>query len=566
MRGERGSYRAALQHRDYRRVLAGLTVSQIGDWLYNVALVVFVYDATHSAAWVGIVTGLRITPYIVFGPLGGEIADRFERRAVMIVCDLVRIGLMLGLAVVAQTNGPVFLAGVLAFLTTAAGTPYAPSTAAMTPELVGEDDLAAANGIESAVQNISIIIGPAIGAGLLALGSPAMAFYVNAATFGLSAIVVFSVRTRSRATTAEAAAAAGTWKRVREGVGAIAGSRAARILVAFIIATSFIYGTDTVLFVLIAKEKLGTGADGYGALLAALGVGGLLASFVTNRLAQSPGVGTILVSGFVLYTAPTLLMLVIHSPTLAFIVQTARGAGTIIVDVLVITALQRWAPKDVVGRVFGVVFSLAVAGIFVGSFITPAIVGIGDLATGLIVFGAAPGLIALLLLPRLRAMDREAAARLEELRPAIDLFGRLSIFRQAPRQVLEAIAASAERVTVPAGDLVIKQGDPAQDFYAIESGMAQVTVRDERGAPEVVAVLHEGDYFGEIGLLREIPRTADVHVTSEATLLRLTGAEFLHAVNDSPGAHPAALEGVSRRLGVTAEAERRRELACEFSP
>ncbi|MFY9586985.1 MAG: MFS transporter [Actinomycetota bacterium] len=565
MRGKPGSYRAALQHRDYRRVLAGLTVSQIGDWLYNVALVVFVYDATHSATWVGIVTGLRITPYVVFGPLGGEIADRFERRMVMIVCDLIRIGLMIGLGVVAQTNGPVLVAGVLAFLTTTAGTPYAPSVAAMTPELVGEDDLAAANGIESAVQNISIIIGPAIGAGLLALGSPAMAFFVNAATFGLSAIAVLLMRSRSRATAAEAAAASGMWKRVREGIGAIAGSRPARILVVFIVATSFIYGTDTVLFVLISKEKLGTGADGYGTLLAALGAGGLIASFITNRLAQKPGIGTIMVGGFVLYTAPTLLMLVIHSPTAAFFVQTARGAGTIIVDVLVITALQRWAPKDVVGRVFGVVFSLAVAGIFVGSFLTPAIVGVGDLTTGLIVFGAAPGLIALWFLPRLRAMDREAAAHLEELRPAIELLGRLSIFRQAPRGVLEAMAASAERVTVPAGDTVIRQGDPAQDFYAIESGMAQVTVRDERGAPEVVAVLREGDYFGEIGLLREIPRTADVNVTSNAVLLRLTGAEFLHAVNDSPGAQPVALEGVSRRLAVSAEAEKRRELACEFS-
>jgi cyclic nucleotide-binding protein len=271
-----------------------------------------------------------------------------------------------------------------------------------------------------------------------------------------------------------------------------------------------------------------------------------------------------MVAGFVLYTAPTLLMLTIHSPTAAFFVQTARGAGTIIVDVLVITALQRWAPKDVVGRVFGVVFSLAVAGIFVGSFLTPAIVGLSDLTTALIVFGAAPGAIALWLLPRLRAMDREAAAHLEEIRPAIDLFGRLSIFRQAPRQVLEAMAASAERVTVPAGETVIRQGDPALDFFAIVSGMAQVTVHDERGAPEVVAVLREGDYFGEIGLLREIPRTADVNVTSDAVLLRLTGAEFLHAVNDSPGAQPAAFEGVSRRLAVSAEAEKRRELACEF--
>jgi len=213
----------------------------------------------------------------------------------------------------------------------------------MTPELVGEDDLAAANGIESAVQNLSIIVGPAIGAGLLALGSPAVAFYLNAGTFGLSAVAVLSMRSRSRATPAETAAAIGTWKRIGEGIRAIAGSRPARILVAFIIATSFIYGTDTVLFVLLGKDRLGTGADGYGLLLAALGVGGLLASFITNRLAGSSRLGTILVGGLALYTAPTLLMLVVRSPVAAAVIQAARGAGTIIVDVLVITALQRWA-------------------------------------------------------------------------------------------------------------------------------------------------------------------------------------------------------------------------------
>lgn len=122
MTGKRGSYRAALRHPDCRRVLLGLTVSQIGDWLANVALIVFVFDATHSATWVAATTAMRLTPWVLFGAVGGEIADRFERRAVMIACDLIRVILMLGLAVVAQTSGPVPLAGLLAFLTTTAAT------------------------------------------------------------------------------------------------------------------------------------------------------------------------------------------------------------------------------------------------------------------------------------------------------------------------------------------------------------------------------------------------------------------------------------------------------------
>jgi MFS family permease len=546
----RGSYRKALSHSDYRRVLAGLTVSQVGDWAYNVALVVFVFNATHSATWVGITTGMRMAPYVLFGALGGEIADRFERRRVMIVCDLIRIVLMLLLAAVAQTGAPVVLAGVIGFFTTTAGTPYLPSTSAMTPELVGEDDLAAANGIESAVQNTSIIVGPAIGALILAVGSPALAFVVNAGTFALSAFAIATVRSRSRAASG-GSAAVGAWERIVEGIRAIAGSRAARILVAFIITTSFVYGTDTVLFVLLSKQRLGTGSNGYGTLLAALGVGGLLASFTTNRLAGSQRLGSILVGGLTLYTAPTILMLLVHDPGIAFVVQAARGAGTIIVDVLVITAIQRWAPKDVVGRVFGVVYSLAIGGIFVGTFITPGIVAVTGLSGALILFGIAPGVIAVSSLPRLRAMDRAAAARLEELRPAVELFGRLSIFAQAPRQVLEALAAAAERVAVPAGTAVVLQGEPATAFFAIDSGIMDVRLHGEEGVVQSVAGLRPGDFFGEIGLIHEVPRNADVWAATDAVIYRLPGPEFLHAINDAPGARPTLLEGISRRLAVS---------------
>ena len=101
-----GTIRSALHYPDFRWLLSALAVSQIGDWLYNLALVVLVYDRTHSALWAGVTTAARVVPVVVLGPLGGVLADRFDRRRIMIMCDLARMGLMVVLAAIAAFACP----------------------------------------------------------------------------------------------------------------------------------------------------------------------------------------------------------------------------------------------------------------------------------------------------------------------------------------------------------------------------------------------------------------------------------------------------------------------------
>ena len=105
-----GTIRAALRYPGFRWLLSGLAVSQTGDWLYNLALVVLVYQRTHSALWAGVTTAARVVPVVVLGPLGGVLADRFDRRRIMIACDLARMGLMVLLAAVAAFQLPIVLA------------------------------------------------------------------------------------------------------------------------------------------------------------------------------------------------------------------------------------------------------------------------------------------------------------------------------------------------------------------------------------------------------------------------------------------------------------------------
>src|SRR4051794_25216261 len=173
----------ALRQRDLRVLFGGLVVSQAGDWLYNLALLAFVYERTGSSAWVGITTAARVLPEVVLGPLGGVLADRHDRRAVMIGSDILRAASMAALAVLALAGGPVVLAPVLAALCTAAGAAYPQCVVAVMPRLVDEADLPAANAARVGITGLCVIAGPLLGAALLLLGSTAATFAVNGVSF-----------------------------------------------------------------------------------------------------------------------------------------------------------------------------------------------------------------------------------------------------------------------------------------------------------------------------------------------------------------------------------------------
>src|SRR5262249_2732166 len=156
--------------RDLRLLFGGLVVSQAGDWLYNLALLAFVYERTGSSAWVGITTAARIVPEVALGPIGGVLADRHDRRAIMIASDLLRASAMAAPAALAPAGGPIGLAPVLAALCTAAGSAYPQCVVALLPRLTSDDELPAANAARISITHLCVIGGPLLGAVLLVLG------------------------------------------------------------------------------------------------------------------------------------------------------------------------------------------------------------------------------------------------------------------------------------------------------------------------------------------------------------------------------------------------------------
>ena len=535
MKGWGAGHRAVLQVRDLRLLFGGLVVSATGSWAYNVALLAFAFEQTHSLRWVGAAGLARFVPALLFSSYGGVVADRFERIRVMVGSDLICCVWQTALAVTALLDGPLELALAFAALTAICNTPYNPAVAATIPELADEDRLVAANALNGTIENLVVVLGPAIGAVVLALGSPELTFGLDAASFALSALLVSRIRARSRPVDVTEGGDAGPLRQMAVGLRAITESRAARTLVAYSVLVSFVYGTDTVVFVAVSDARLGTGADGFGYLLAGLGVGGILVAGVLDRLAASGRLAWLIVAGTALYCLPTLLLAVVHAPALAFAIQVVRGGATLVVDVLAVTALQRAVSSEQVARVFGVFFALILGAISIGALITPGLIdGLGLNAT-LAVLAVAPALLGLAGYPLLAALDREAAGRLAQLAPRIAVLERLSIFAAASRATLERLAAAAEEVHLPLGEAIVREGEPADAIFVLVDGRVEVTSSGEAGGePALLREMGPGTYFGEIGVLEGIPRTATVTAIEPCDCLRIEGDAFLTAITAGP--------------------------------
>jgi MFS family permease len=546
----RVGYRSLFRNRDYRLLFSGLTTSMSGSWAYNVALVVFVFNATHSPAWVAAASMTRFLTALAASPFGGLIADRIERVRLMVTLDTTALVIQSALAVVAALNGPVLLAIVLAALTSVTTSSYDPAARATTPAVVGEEHLAAANSIQSAVENLAIIVGPAVAGLLLLFTTPAVVFVVNAATFGVSALLVSRIHTRSRSSEVAEGGAAGALKQMGIGIRAFASSSSVTLLAGFSILASFVYGTDTVLFVVVSRDQLGTGSSGYGYLLAALGVGGIVMAGFMNRIASARRLGAIIVIGMAVYCLPTALLTVVHSPWIAFLLEVIRGAGTIIVDVLAITALQRLVNPDVVARVFGVFFALVLGAISLGALLMPILIGSVGLHTTLLIMGFAIPAVTVAAYPWIRVLDTRAVRELSAIEPRIAALQALDIVAGATRAALERLARSAIEEPVAAGTVLIQEGAEADDFFVLITGEVEVLAAGEAGVVQTLGTLTPPSYFGEIGLLEHRPRTATVKALTPCTVYRINGTDFIEAMTVA-NLSPTALGRAQARLART---------------
>jgi CRP-like cAMP-binding protein/predicted MFS family arabinose efflux permease len=559
------SYSDVLAIRDVRLLFSGLLISATGGWAYNAALLAFVYSRTQSLTWVGAAGFVRFLPSLLLSPYSGVVVERSDRFRLLFVTNSLCFLWQCLLAVVVLAHGPVALALLCAALTSSTAVFEMPAVGATVPSLVPESELVAANALQSTIDNLVVVVGPAIGAVLLLVGSQALVIFLNAATFAVAAVLVTRIRYRSPKVDVTEGGTAGVAKQMMVGVRAILGARSARALVLLCALVSFIYGTDTVLFVGVSAEKLGTGANGFGYLLAGLGIGGVLMATAVDKLAARTSLAWIILAGVAGYTLPTALMVVIHSPALAVLVQVVRGASTLVVDVLALTALQRAVPKDQLGRVMGTFWAFIIAAIALGTLITPLISNSFGLDAGLLTMALAPLCLALLALPSLERVDRETAAASALLAPKVALLEQLGIFASASRALLERLASEAEEREFADGSEIITEGEEADYLYALIEGSVEVTASGEDGGPvRPIRTMEAPTYFGEIGILKHVPRTANVVAQGRCRCLLIDGQTLVEALNTATPSssllsrsasllavtHPSAVESEDEEAAV----------------
>jgi MFS family permease len=541
-----GLYRDVLRVRDARALIGASAVSQLGDWLYNAVLLAYVYAATGSAGWVGAATIFRLLPYVLLIPVGGLLADRYDKRTVLLAGDTARCVLMLGLAAVVAADGPVEMVLVLTMLATAAGSAERPAAMALLPRLVGESRLGPANALLHTVQEIGVVLGPAIGAVIILVAPDYVAFVVNAATFAFSAIAISTIR-RSPVRAASSAEAAGA--QLRHGLRTARATRFVAPLIVVIAMAELIYGAQTVQLVLYADNELGMGAAGYGWLLAASGVGGVLSAVVNGRLAASTRVSVIVVATALLFIATQFVYAATGTAAIALLATAAGGAGFVACEVVGETTLARVVPQDVLGRVLGVMAGVSVAALLTGAVVAPLLIGWTSLTTSLIVLGAAAVAVVLAARVALSGLDALSRTRAAALASRIAVIERLPVVAGAPRPALEQLAGASQVITLPAGVDVVVEGAPAHAFYAIIDGQV-VVHHDDR----TIAELGAGDHFGERGLLDEAPRNANVTTQEESRLLRIEGDVFLDALQAAPSLRADLTRATSGRRGAAGSA------------
>ena len=530
------AFRGAFASKGLRRLQLALAGSVIGDWAFSIALAVYAYNIG-GAETVGLLALARWTVAAFAAPFLSLLADRYRRRSVMLASDSIRLLATAGAAVAVGTSAPAGFVYAAALIVTAVSTAFQPAQTALLPSLTSSpEQLTAANVVTSTIESVGTFLGPALGGLMLVWAGTGWVMAIDSLTFAWSLAMLWGIPRGERPIRQEESE--GFLAEVAEGFAAVGSNPRMRLIMGLFGAQTFVCGTINVLIVVMALQLLGMGESGVGLLNAAIGVGGLAGAVVAAALVGRGRQSLNFAGGLVAWGVPIALIAVFTNSGFALAMLVVVGVGNVLVDVAGMTLLQRVAPDDVLGRVFGVLETVFALTIGLGGAAAPLMIHLLGIRGALVVTGA--------LLPVLVAITWPMLMRLDV---GVLLPERLALMRGVPfleplaEATLERISGLLEPVTVAAGEAVFGQGDAGDRFYLIESGEASV-VKDG----EEMALLGEGGYFGEIALVQDVPRTATVRAISDLALLALDRDEFIAAVTGHAPSRDAADAVISLRL------------------
>ena len=507
----------------------GFAFAENATWL---AILVFAYQRG-GVSEAGAVAVVQLAPAIFVAPFAAYAGDRFRPELVLTAGYAAQAVSMLATAAAMWADRPLIAYGTGAAVATCV-TFSRPVMGAVLPVVARTpNDLVAANVLTGLTEYIGMFVGPLIAAALLAEGSPALVFAICSAVVGCSALL------SSRLTLASDDLpqgldidAGGVISEMFAGVRVLAQIGTLRVLVLLVFVGAFTQGVGDVLMVMFAESRLGAGGGAAGVLGAGLGVGAVLGAMAAAGLIGRSRVMPYLLMSAALAAAPYFGLVGIRAVVPALAMFVVFGTGQSLLRVTTDIGIQRGAPDHVLARIFGVCEGLRMAAMALGSLVLSVLVSALGLSSALVMIGV--GIAAALGMGG--AWFRYLGGDVPP--PPEHVVARLladPVFEHVGGAAVARVADRVEALSAVAGDVVIAEGEPGDRYYLIVEGTVAVTI----GA-HFVGTMGEGESFGEIALLRDVPRSATVTCVTDVELLAISRDDFLSTITGHPRSLAAA--------------------------
>jgi MFS family permease len=507
-------------------VLTAELLISCGNWGFTIALAISAFDRGGATA-VGLLAAARLLPAMFAAPISGRLLDQFDRgRIVMITCST-QATFYAGAAALMINRSPLVLIAALTICGSATASAPRPALETLMPALARTpEEVARAAGLWSMAENGGALIGCGLGGLAIAVAGSGEIAAASAVAIGVAAALAVSLP-KVTATEVDDIEERESLTGLTAGARVVASSPLLRGPFLLFIGLVLLEGTTDVQLVALAIGHLHMGTGGPGALLTAWGVGGTFGGIVLLWLVRKRGYGLALSAGGLGF-AIFLVVAALGGRVLALLAMIPLGLGFALVQTGVMAIIPRLADDAVIGRVYGLMEMIYMGGTAAGSLIAPLLIRAVGVGNSMVLAGCGLGILTVPLLPLLRELDvhQEHASQIRALLRAIPCF------RPLPLPRLERLVEEARPFHVAAGATVIRAGEPGDAYYVVQRGEVEIVEFHVTQGP--------GSGFGEIALLRDVPRTATVRAVTDVDALRISRLLFLAAVTSHDEARALA--------------------------
>jgi len=513
----RRAFRSLAGNSALLRVLAGYVLFTLTEYSVWIAMLVYAYSRG-GATVAGLVAVAQLAPAAVVAPMVASVADRRSPVSLLAGGYLVQAAAMAATAAAVMVGAPLAAYAAAAVAATAVTTTR-PAQAALIPSVAATpDQLTAANVVVGWLEAAATAGSGLLAGVLISVAGVGSVFAVCAGLAVAAALLVAGLQVAPLTSGPQQP------PRVLAGIGE--GLRLAvrrprlRLMLALLTAEAVVLGALDLLIVIVAITVLGRPQSWAGYLTFACGVGAVLAATVSAVLVGRRLGAPILGAALVLSGALSALALSLGAVGTVALLAVA-GASYTLLDIATRTLLQRSVPPQLIGRVFGLLEGLMMAGYALGALLVPALVYLGGSRLALLGVAAVLPLAAAVGGRALFGLDAETPVPVVE----IALLRSLPLFAELPAPAIEGLAAALSPIHLAPGTVLIQQGGAGDAYYAIAAGELDV-----QHDGQFLRRCGRGEGVGEIALLRDIPRTATVTAHSAATVYELRRDLFLTAV------------------------------------